>query len=677
MDLDQTLHPVVLVVDDEILVIKALTNMLQNHGYSVLSAQNGLEALAHLKQEHIDIMIVDVMMPMDGMDGISLLRAAKSSEMKDIPVIMISGNSAEEKISQIFDLGGQDFIQKPITEKILVKKIEFFLAPRMNKLRNRKLQSALEQEQEIAKSHAKKLQEIEHLKKKVSETIETPMSVVIDTITELMQRPTKEKYRLGLITVLKCLGTLDMYKPAFLQMKDSKLDPQARELLSYFTPIGNLPPNSPILPSNRRGSESGDVFTLNHEFKQPTRDSINFDTLSMTRDELKAFVMDVFQALNVFNALSIDKLKMAAMISMVEAKYRRNPYHSFNHAVDVFQFVYSLVTDSNIGVLLTKFDQFTVLLAALFHDIDHPGLNNIYMQNSRDELTLVYNDTAILEMHHCSVAFEIMIDSKLNSDIPQWKEFRTNFIALILSTDMAQHFTMLSKFKTSKINPFSTENPTDRLELMKVILKCGDISNITKSFLLARKWAIRCIAEFHRQGDLEKEKSLPVGMLNERSGFNFPKSQIGFVDFVGGAFFVEVESVYPSLSYLTQQIEKNKAEWKSLLDQGQIEYQEKDSPILNVIRAKDLKEEQFKMNLDENCSATVETKQIPHENIEKNGSSIPYSDVNGKKDDIEKKTPSTTTENPVCPDSSGNITYISIAIIVIAILIVFIRSLLK
>lgn len=77
----------ILVVDDELIIVKLLQRLLEKKNYKVLTAQNGNEALKCLNSEDIDLMIVDVMMPKLEMDGVSLLKVAKSSEKKKIPTI--------------------------------------------------------------------------------------------------------------------------------------------------------------------------------------------------------------------------------------------------------------------------------------------------------------------------------------------------------------------------------------------------------------------------------------------------------------------------------------------------------------------------------------------------------------------------------------------------------------
>ena len=67
--------------------------------------------------------------------------------------------------------------------------------------------------------------------------------------------------------------------------------------------------------------------------------------------------------------------------------------------------------------LLTDSDQVSSLLAATIHDVDHPGRTNAFLCNSKHELALLYNDTAVLENHHVAKSFKITLDPKNHANI--------------------------------------------------------------------------------------------------------------------------------------------------------------------------------------------------------------------------------------------------------------------
>jgi|LauGreDrversion4_2_1035121.scaffolds.fasta_scaffold381990_1 hypothetical protein len=77
------------------------------------------------------------------------------------------------------------------------------------------------------------------------------------------------------------------------------------------------------------------------------------------------------------------------------------PYHSTTHASDVAQGLHVFLNGGELGKLLhlTPLEHLGALVAALVHDVDHPGLGNGFLINTKDELALLYNDQSILENH--------------------------------------------------------------------------------------------------------------------------------------------------------------------------------------------------------------------------------------------------------------------------------------
>ena len=107
----------ILVVDDEEIITKSLSRLLQYYGYYVVTANNGLECLQILSAQHFDLVILDIIMP--GMSGINVLQKIKEKH-KDAEVIMITGYADKEKAVSAFRLNAYDLIEKPYgAEEIL------------------------------------------------------------------------------------------------------------------------------------------------------------------------------------------------------------------------------------------------------------------------------------------------------------------------------------------------------------------------------------------------------------------------------------------------------------------------------------------------------------------------------------------------------------------------------
>ena len=111
----------ILVVDDTITNLDILVELLD--AYDVIEATNGVDALEIVSEEHIDLILLDIMMPyMDGFDVCSQLKSNENT--KEIPIIFITAKSDEESIEQAYDIGGIDYVTKPFKPKELLARVK-------------------------------------------------------------------------------------------------------------------------------------------------------------------------------------------------------------------------------------------------------------------------------------------------------------------------------------------------------------------------------------------------------------------------------------------------------------------------------------------------------------------------------------------------------------------------
>lgn len=109
----------ILVVDDDKNTRRLMRAVLEADGCTVTTAEDGIAALAAMDREHVDLVVLDVMMPnMDGYAFCSALRAAQS----DLPVLMVSAKQLPEDRKKGFLAGTDDFMTKPVdTEEMLLR----------------------------------------------------------------------------------------------------------------------------------------------------------------------------------------------------------------------------------------------------------------------------------------------------------------------------------------------------------------------------------------------------------------------------------------------------------------------------------------------------------------------------------------------------------------------------
>ena len=109
----------ILIVDDELSIIKLLRANLEKGGYEVLAAMNGAEALKVFEMESPDLMLLDITMPK--MDGFEVCRRLR--EWSQVPIIMLSARGDESDKVKCLDLGADDYITKPFGASELIARI--------------------------------------------------------------------------------------------------------------------------------------------------------------------------------------------------------------------------------------------------------------------------------------------------------------------------------------------------------------------------------------------------------------------------------------------------------------------------------------------------------------------------------------------------------------------------
>ena len=232
-------------------------------------------------------------------------------------------------------------------------------------------------------------------------------------------------------------------------------------------------------------------------------------------------------------------------------------YHNDLHGGDVMQTIFTMFIKGKLQskILLSQLDTFVFLIAALCHDFKHTGQNNVFHINSKSKIAARYNDFSVLENYHVAQTFKVLNRNECNIfkalSPEEFRICRKRMIRSILSTDMANHQTVLSNIK-AKIATFNiikgnnfelifkTEENQNNLNtlfntqqsILNMFMHSADISNSAKPDKISEKWIKRIYEEFFVQGDLEKQLGLTVSNFCDRETTNINKAMIGFINYV-------------------------------------------------------------------------------------------------------------------------------------------------
>ncbi|KAI8111980.1 hypothetical protein M9435_004475 [Picochlorum sp. BPE23] len=255
-------------------------------------------------------------------------------------------------------------------------------------------------------------------------------------------------------------------------------------------------------------------------------------------------------------------------IMIAQANYpTENAYHNFYHSIDVTHATFLIIKAIQQPGKLSPLEKFSLLIAALSHDMEHPGLNNAYLVRTRHPLAIRYNDMSVLENMHACRLFEIA-SSCCNANVFQdlddsmKTEARRIIIHSIIHTDMSKHFPMVSRMEIySGIDPAAFESDDDRLFLAAIILHAADISNPARDTAVASKWAGNILTELFAQGDLEKSMGHDVSPMCDRTQTCLYQTQKNFIDFIVLPFYRAMTEIFPDLEGIVDRILKTRDYW--------------------------------------------------------------------------------------------------------------------
>jgi DNA-binding response OmpR family regulator len=118
-------NPTVLIVDDNKAVLEFLLLLLSKHGLSVIGASNGNECLDIVKKQPVDLIVLDVMMPV--LDGLQVCHELKNI-IPAIPIILLTARDDMTTRAAAMDLGVSEFVAKPVNNRDLLSRVQMQLS---------------------------------------------------------------------------------------------------------------------------------------------------------------------------------------------------------------------------------------------------------------------------------------------------------------------------------------------------------------------------------------------------------------------------------------------------------------------------------------------------------------------------------------------------------------------
>uniref|UniRef100_A0A8C5G610 Phosphodiesterase n=1 Tax=Gouania willdenowi TaxID=441366 RepID=A0A8C5G610_GOUWI len=296
---------------------------------------------------------------------------------------------------------------------------------------------------------------------------------------------------------------------------------------------------------------------------------------------LSCIMFAIFQERDLLKTFRIPVDTFVTYVMTLEDHYHANvAYHNSLHAADVTQSTHVLLSSPALDAVFTDLEILAALFAAAIHDVDHPGVSNQFLINTNSELALMYNDESVLENHHLAVGFKLLHED--NCDIfqnlskRQRQSLRKLVIDMVLATDMSKHMSLLADLKTmvetKKVTSSGVlllDHYTDRIQVLRNMVHCADLSNPTKPLAVYRQWTERIMEEFFRQGDKERERGMEISPMCDKHTASVEKSQVGFIDYIVHPLWETWgDLVHPDAQDILDTLEDNRDWYQSTIPQS-------------------------------------------------------------------------------------------------------------
>uniref|UniRef100_A0A673BGX1 Phosphodiesterase n=1 Tax=Sphaeramia orbicularis TaxID=375764 RepID=A0A673BGX1_9TELE len=342
-------------------------------------------------------------------------------------------------------------------------------------------------------------------------------------------------------------------------------------------------PNISASTGNRFGVKTDQEEQLSKDLEDINKWGLNiFKVAEHSHNRpLTCIMYTIFQERDLMRTFKIPTDTFVTFMLTLEGHYHSDvAYHNSLHAADVAQSTHILLSTPALDAVFTDLEILAAIFAAAIHDVDHPGVSNQFLINTNSELALMYNDESVLENHHLAVGFKLLQEDNCdifqNLNKKQRQTLRRMVIDMVLATDMSKHMSLLADLKTmvetKKVTSSGVlllDNYTDRMQVLRNMVHCADLSNPTKPLDLYRQWTDRIMDEFFHQGDRERERGMEISPMCDKHTASVERTQVGFIDYIVHPLWETwADLVHPDAQDILDTLEDNRNWYQSMIPQS-------------------------------------------------------------------------------------------------------------
>ncbi|BDA49607.1 probable cAMP-specific 3',5'-cyclic phosphodiesterase 4C at C-terminar half [Coccomyxa sp. Obi] len=330
-----------------------------------------------------------------------------------------------------------------------------------------------------------------------------------------------------------------------------------------------------------------------------------FDTIKLGEvtggRPLSCLAFFLMQQQGLISGLRLDEQRLVNFLLAVEDLYGDHPYHnrpvcpSLDSTISSYATcMHAILHKGNLvdSRFVSRWESLICYIAAVVHDVEHPGVSNDCLIESSHALAIKYNDS-ILRSDEGRCNFLVHKSNK------EQRGFRALLMDMVLATDMKQHFALISRFKTlithspAAITPGSSGNHevedlrhadslhglvqlSSRMQAIKstkpptaAIRLPHELSEAQRTLvfqILLKKWLDGLEQEFFAQGDLEKRLGLPITPFMDRSLPGVSTCQADFFKLMAMPLFTAFVVAFPGCEPLLDGMMANFIHWYTMED---------------------------------------------------------------------------------------------------------------
>lgn len=344
-------------------------------------------------------------------------------------------------------------------------------------------------------------------------------------------------------------------------------------------------------------SNTMDLAAINQEYAQLGVDwfvnTIHLHSLCEPYS-LQIATMTMLERWNILPSLKIKERNMRAFLQIIHRGYKSNPYHGVEHAIDVTARLCAILHHSGMAekLMMTRkgaLNLLAVVIAAVVHDYEHPGVNNAFVVKQQMQPAKAFNHQAVLENHSLFHALSLMedlfADTCLVENLKHNEQvmMRSTIISMVLATDMSKHFEVMTAFNNKVKNVEMAVSQSGRRNsvaesikdmseeqqtlVFQMAMKVADLGHNALPLEVHTAWLKRLQDEFYKQGDKERMLGLPVSALmdREKPGAMDPTNQVGFLSVIVVPLYTTFCEFAPACSPLLSMVRENYQQCKAIV----------------------------------------------------------------------------------------------------------------